>query len=125
MLGDAKTQTQTHTHKEEEKSAPAARAPLSAAAAAGPSLSERMCEEFRRQRGALYAWTRKDDGAVGALLSLSGGNEAEVERRWRIALAWRGFPECATPGELARNWNHYARAQDAPGAGPKSDRARL
>lgn len=96
--------------------------PAVQAHADGPALCDRMDSVFRQQRGADYAKGRNDEIALGNLVK---HGDAEVLRRWGIALAWRGYPSCNTWIELAKNWNAYAKAQDSPGSKSTGDRARI
>ena len=54
-----------------------------------------------------------DAKAVTTLLTK--GDPAEVERRWRQALAHQGFPTVRTLPELARHWNHFNPAVSGKG----------
>lgn len=36
---------------------------------------------------------------------------AEIERRWRIGLAWKGFPACNAIWDLRQHWTAYAQPQ--------------
>lgn len=40
---------------------------------------------------------------------------AELERRWRIGLAWKGFPACNAIWDLKDNWAAYSQAQGGGG----------
>jgi hypothetical protein len=82
-------------------------------------LIERMCVAFHRVRGAMYALSHHDDAAMRRLLGLARGDEGEVLRRWGIALAWRGFPTCASLQQLAQHWNNYAQPQPAAPGKPQ------
>lgn len=69
---------------------------------------------YEEVRGTKYGFEgAKDARAVGRLLELSGGDMAEVERRWRQALTIQaGFLRANGIAHFASNWNAY------PGASP-------
>lgn len=84
-----------------------------------------------RPTGSGYGFHRRDAKAITELLAFSGGDIAEVERRWRMGLAESGFRRCDSIHELASKWNAYsapgestrpgtraAPAKAAPAAGP-------
>lgn len=76
-------------------------------------LGEQLDAVFRELRGAEFAWKQVDRDALRLLLA---HDEAEVLRRWRIALAAK-FPFCRGVHDLNREWNSYATG-DPPGAVP-------
>jgi hypothetical protein len=77
-------------------------------------LQERLEGVFLEVRGTSYGFNGRDAKAITELLRLSGGDVAEVERRWRAGLGDSGFRRCDTIHELAdRKWNAYAGV--APG----------
>lgn len=95
----------------------------------GPPLIERMGSAFRELRGTEYGLTamggpnRRDASALAELLAYAKNDHAEIERRWRIGLVWRGFPECSNWKQLAEHWDRYAKPQDlTPRFGPKPRR---
>ena len=78
------------------------------------SLRDRMEAAWLKQRGAPYAWGFEDDMAMRRLLQL--GRPEEVLARWERALAWQGFPSCASAKDLAKFWNAYLKAQPSKAA---------
>lgn len=92
-------------------------------------LVEALVKAHAEVKGAPYAFDGgKDARFVTELLAFADQDEAtrgdaaglEVLRRWRIALSWNGFRDCASLADLKRNWNAYARPQDgAPTEPPK------
>lgn len=125
-LGEFPGQTQTYTYTE-ASSFPAADAPdegqplLRVVTSANPKpprmkkppnprhspLTQRLADVFREVRGQPYGHSGGPDAkAVSRLLAL--GDDAEVERRWRIGLAWPGYPRCDSFAQLAQHWNTYA-----------------
>lgn len=64
-----------------------------------------------------YAFGPRDPGAVTALLAM--GEPAEVEARWRRALAHKGYPTVRAIHELPDKWAHFAADQ------PRSSKAPL
>lgn len=83
-------------------------------------LQERLERVFSEARhGAAYGFQPRDAKALTDLLRLSGGDDGETERRWRMALGEVGFRRCDTLHELATKWNAYtAPAAPANRAGP-------
>ena len=85
-----------------------------------PGLPDALDAAFREAKGAEYERSYADENALGRLLAQGERSNpqdpaAEVLRRWRIALAWVGYPSCSTWLELSKLWNHFAKAQPAPG----------
>lgn len=90
--------------------------------AGGVSLREDLEFTFLESRGQPYAWTAKDEAAMGPLLGLSKNNWAEIRRRWRIGLA-ASFPKCRGVADLVPNWNAYA-TEEQPKRGVEPERAK-
>jgi len=77
-------------------------------------LTTRLAQVYVEVRGTKYLHQgEKDATALKRLLGAS--DDAEIEQRWRIALAWSGFPTCSTFHELASHWGKYQRPQSAAG----------
>lgn len=95
--------------------------PAVLAHADGPTLVDRMGDAFRHERGGEYAPVRGDEVAMGKLLTLAKSEQAEILRRWKIALRC-SYPACNSWVDLARNWNAYAKAQERPAIGPGAPR---
>lgn len=79
-----------------------------------------LVQAFSDARRAAYGFQGgRDAKAVTELLALADQDvrtagdaaPAEILRRWKIALAWEGFPSCSTLGDLKRSWNYYAESQ--------------
>lgn len=86
-------------------------------------LQERLEAVFLEVHGKPYGFNGRDAKAITELLRLSGGDVAEVERRWRVGLSEAGFRSCDTIHELAdRKWNAYARARAAANVASPSGR---
>lgn len=76
-----------------------------------------LCEAFRQIRGSPYGFELNpghNAAEVTTLLALA--EPAEIERRWRRALAHVGFPTVAKFSELRLNWDHFA------GTGPPAQK---
>src|SRR5262249_34975108 len=103
------------TQTQREATAGVTRAPASPPASPSPqglSLKDRMEAAWLEQRGRAYAWRiPADDTAMRSVLVDAGNDEAEVLRRWGIALR-ASFPLCRGVVDLKREWNAYAT--DAP-----------
>lgn len=84
-----------------------------AGSAALPPLVDRLNTIFRRTKGTDYVPDERDLNASRELMAKARGNEAEIERRWGIALTKR-FPACSTLFWLNKNWNDYASADPPP-----------
>lgn len=63
---------------------------------------------FEESQGSTCAFDGRQAKAVTRLLAL--GPDEEILRRWKAALAHKGFPTVRTPGELVTHWNHFAPA---------------
>jgi hypothetical protein len=75
---------------------------------------------FLETRGDAYGFQGgKDAKAVAELLRLSGGNEDEAERRWRVGLGEAGFRRCDTLHDLSTKWNAYTGGRAAAVGLPK------
>jgi hypothetical protein len=110
------TQTQTQTHKKQHPSARAREV-----VAYDEPLIERMARAFQAARGGTYKPTPGDEVAMGNLLRLADGDEAEILRRWVMALKRTRYPLCASLVELNKFWPHYA-ADEPKAAGPPDKR---
>lgn len=99
------------------RAVPSRAVPEKHAASPPPSLSRQasdlLVSVFREKTGTDYAWQGKKDGAaLKALLAASRGDLAEIERRWRRALAddWKGAHDVAG---FASQWNKLAKVLTA------------
>lgn len=79
-------------------------------------LRDRMEAAWLKQHGTPYAWSFDDDQAMRRLLQL--GDVEAILARWVRAIAWDGFPSCASLKSLARFWNEYAKEQGKPAEKP-------
>lgn len=70
----------------------------------------------QKHRGAPVTWTPELERA---LMPLVGRDEAEVLRRWDIALQ-TPFPRCLTVRELARHWDAYSAPPPSTTGPPKA-----
>jgi hypothetical protein len=79
-------------------------------------LQLRLEAAFRELRGDAYGFHPRDARALTELLRLSGGDVAEVERRWRRALVEMDkYRRCDAIHELAdRRWNAHAGSPRLP-----------
>lgn len=76
---------------------------------------------YEQVRGTKYGFEgAKDARAVGRLLELSGGDVAEVERRWRQALGIQaGYLRANGIAHFTSNWNAYPGASATGGFRPQ------
>lgn len=88
-----------------------------------------IVETYREVKGAAYGFQGgKDAKAITDLLALADQEantkgekaSAEILRRWRIALRWRGFPACTGLLSFRDNWNAYVGEQGATPTGGNS-----
>lgn len=77
-------------------------------------LRDGLDAAYLKAKGVPFDWRRKDEEAIRALLAYP---EAEVLRRWEIALN-AAFPTCLGVFSLVEHWNAYAAPRTAGGAGP-------
>lgn len=94
-------------------------------------LVDRCVEVFHELAGRVYGFGGQDAKAVKDLLALADQDpltarehaSAEIERRWRIGLAWSwpsGEQPVQTLPALAKRWNECREARAPPGtAGPQ------
>lgn len=76
-------------------------------------LVRALCAAFEQVRRDKYAFGKGRQAAANAVAVsdlLGLGEPAEVERRWRRALANPNFPTVSTFAELRQHWNHFAGA---------------
>lgn len=67
---------------------------------------DRLVKSFEESCGSRYAFMGgRDATAVKGLLSIADGDE--IDRRWRLALKHKGFPEVRTIGQLHQHWNQF------------------
>lgn len=103
--------------------------PYARTRANGAPLVDRLSEAFQEMRGVSYSSSFEDEQAAKRALQLAQGNEDEIIRRWRNALARTRYPQCDGVKDLVRHWNAYATEQRdaAPqsfaGKAPKAPRA--
>lgn len=118
---------QTRTGREAADSGqrtPLLTTPLAGAPSGSPPLMERLSSAYQRERGASYPLDLQADGAaMRRLLTLSNGDEAEIERRWPRALRRADYPRCNTLAELAQQKVWSAAAADPPPKPGASGRA--
>lgn len=86
-----------------------------------PSYVKTLTAAFQEARGAKYGFTPRDARAVKEIIALSGGDESEAVRRFRVGLAHVGFPRCDSIVDLAARWNAYAGTAPTRGMAPVSD----
>lgn len=92
--------------KEEKKPAPGRPAPRQ------KLLTDMLVAVFREKVGKRYAWQGAKDGrAAVRLYSAAGGDLAEIERRWRLALSDK-FKGAHSVAGFASLWNNYAVKAD-------------
>lgn len=66
----------------------------------------RLSETYREVRNRPIDFTPRCANALSQLLPKA--DDAEIDRRWRIALA-PGWPDCSYVYELKDKWEHYAQ----------------
>ncbi len=81
-------------------------------------LCARLSAIFEEARGCGYGFNGgRDAKAVAALLAYAKGDLAEVEHRWRAALAETGYRRADSIHELVTKWNIYSAPAGAPAKG--------
>lgn len=82
----------------------------------GAPLIECLQEVFRQERNGAHYEPSLDDTniALRAINQKNTGGDAEIIRRYRMALRNRGYPKVATLTELARFWDHFAAPEPVP-----------
>lgn len=72
-------------------------------------LRDLMDAAWLEKHGKAFVWRHVDELALHPVLALAQGDEAEVMRRWRHAVAWEGFPQCGAVKDLVTHWNVYGK----------------
>lgn len=77
-------------------------------AAPNPMLeaTDRLVASFSEVMGQAYQFHGGRDGTATAAL-LKANDIAEIDRRWRMALKHKGFPEVRNLGQLHQHWNQF------------------
>lgn len=102
------TETETEAGERRRKPENRSAAPSAPVARVG-SLRDGIERLFHESRGAEFSWANGGERKIGLLLK---HGEAEILRRWEIALGTR-YPRCSSIGELVANWDAYAAPEAA------------
>lgn len=80
----------------------------------GPTIAL-LSRVFRGVADADYDFdSGKDGSAVKRLLAFASATDAEIERRWRVALTLKAYPGTRSIAQFVQRWNEFASATGPP-----------